>query len=103
MNKTWAEPSHVGKVTISILDIFAREFHKESGKDQIDHNLLIKLGGACGYQAQLYSGLQKNHEFAKRLQRIEKEVQNADAESIAMGQNPVLSAEADTKSKLDGR
>ena len=48
MNKTWAEPSHVGKVTISILDILAREFHMESGKDQIDHNLLIKLGGACG-------------------------------------------------------
>ena len=49
MNKTWAEPSHVGKVTISILDILAREFHMESAKDKIDHNLLIKLSGACGY------------------------------------------------------
>ena len=103
MNKTWAEPSHVGKVTISILDIFAREFHKESCKDQIDHSLLIKLGGACGYQAQLYSGLQKNHEFAKRLQRIEIQVQNADAESLAMINNPVISAEEDRQSRLDGR
>ena len=65
MNKTWADPNHVGKVTISMLEILSREFHKKSGKDQIDHGLLIKLGGACGYQAQLYSGLQKKYLISK--------------------------------------
>jgi len=103
MNKTWAEPSHVGKVTISILNVLFREFHKEAGKDKPDHNLLIKLGGACGYQAQLYSGLQKNHEFGKRLKSLEKAVQSATPEELALGRNPVIFAEEEQKSRLDGR
>jgi len=100
VHKSWSEPEHVGKVTISILNVLSREFHKEAVKDEPDHDLLVKLSSACGYQSQLYSGLQKNHEFAKRLQSIEKEMQK---EELALGKNPVLSAEADRKSRLDGR
>jgi len=103
MHKSWAEPEHVGKITISILDTLSREFHKEAVKDKPDYSLLVKLSSACGYQSQLYSGLQKHHEFAKRLQRIEKEMQSATAEDLALGKNPVLSAEADRESRLDGR
>ena len=103
MNKTWVNVSHVGKITISILDALAGEFHKEACKDQIDHGKLVKLASACGYQAQLYSGLQKNHEFAKRLQNIEKELQSATSEDLALGRNPAVIAEEEEKSKLDGR
>jgi len=103
MHKNWSDASHVGKVTISILNVLAREFHKEAIKDKPDHDLLAKLSSAAGYQSQLYSGLQKNHEFAKRLQKIEKEMQSATAEELAMGKNPVIGAEEDEKSKLDGR
>ena len=103
VHKSWSEPEHVGKVTISILNVLSREFHKEAVKDEPDHDLLVKLSSACGYQSQLYSGLQKNHEFAKRLQSIEKTIGTATAEELALGKNPVLSVEADTKSQLDGR
>ena len=103
MNKTWAEPEHVGKITISILDTLTEEFHKESAKDEKDYSLLIKLASACGYQAQLYSSLWKNHEFSKRLQILEKAVNSATAEDLALGKNPAVIAEADRESQLDGR
>jgi hypothetical protein len=71
VHKTWDSVEHVGKVTISILNLLSKEFHKEAKKEKPDYSLLTKLSSACGYQAQLYSGLQKNHEFAKRLEEIE--------------------------------
>ena len=103
MSKNWAEPEHVGKITISILNVLTKEFHKEAEKESPDHKLLVKLSSACGYQSQLYSGLQKNHEFAKRLQSIEKFTIMATAEEIALGNNPVVIAEAEKESKMNGR
>ncbi len=100
MNKNWAEPEHVGKITISILNTLAGEFHKESAKDEKDYSLLIKLASACGYQAQLYSSLWKNHEFSKRLQSLEKNFERTD--SIYLD-SPVVIAEEEEKSRLDGR
>ncbi len=103
MQKRWNNANHVGKVTISILNVLTREFHKEAVKENPDHSLLVKLGSACGYQSQLFSSLQKNHEFAQRLQNIEEQLGTTSAEDLALGKNPVVSAEADTKSRLDGR
>jgi len=100
MNKNWAEPEHVGKITISILNTLTSEFHKESAKDEKDYSLLIKLASACGYQAQLYSSLWKNHEFSKRLQILEKNFQRTDSVYL---DSPVVIAEEEEKSRLDGR
>jgi hypothetical protein len=98
MAKGWATAEHVGHVTISILDVLAKEFHKANAKgEDKDHALLIKLSQAVGYQSQLYSGLQKSIEYAKRLEEVEKVVQHASAEDLALGQSPVLQAEDELK------
>ena len=70
----WTDPTHVGKISVSIMDVLFAEFEKEAKKedDTKDFDKLIKLSQATGYQAQVFSGLQKNHEFAKRLQSIER-------------------------------
>ena len=105
MAKGWQTAEHVGRVTIGILDILASEFHKHSKKpdDEKDHNLIIKLSQACGYQSQLYSGLQKSIEYAQRLEAVEKTLEFATPEDLAMGKNPVLSEEADLKYKEQHR
>ena len=103
MKKTWADPEHVGKVTIRILDTLSGQFFKEMKKEDKGMDLAIKLSQAAGYQAQLYSGLQKSHEFSRRLQSIEKTLSNATAEDLALGQNPVLISETDTESKKTWR
>lgn len=99
MPKGWVPAEHVGKITTSILDILAREFFKESKNKELDHGMLIKLSQACGYQAQLYSGLQKNIEYANRLESVEKTISGATPEDLAMGNNPVLQEEANLKTK----
>ncbi len=103
MNKNWAEPEHIGKITISILNTLTSEFHKESAKDEKDYSLLIKLASACGYQAQLYSSLWKNHSLSERLQNLEKDIQSATPEDLALGRNPAVIAEEERKSRLEGR
>ena len=100
MNKNWAEPEHIGKITISILNTLASEFYKESAKDEKDYSLLIKLASACGYQAQVYSSLQKNHEFGKRLEKIEENLRRTDSVYL---NSPVVIAEEEEKSQYDGR
>jgi hypothetical protein len=35
---------------------------------------MIKLSQAVGYQSQVYSTVQKNHDFARRLKMIEGEL-----------------------------
>jgi|TARA_R110000744_G_scaffold204995_3_gene323745 isopenicillin N synthase-like dioxygenase len=76
MQESWTDPSHVGKISISIMDTLADEFFKESQKpdDEKDHALMIKLSQAVGYQSQVYSTVQKNHDFARRLKMIEGEL-----------------------------
>ena len=100
--KVWADPDHVGKVTISIMNVLAKAFHVQAGKSEEnrDYELLIKLSSACGYQAQLYSGLQKSHEFAKRLDSIDKVLSKATPEDLALGMNPVVIAEEDRRTSL---
>lgn len=105
MPKGWVPAEHVGKVSTSILDVLAAEFFKESNKpnDEKDLGLLMKLSGACGYQAQLYSGLQKNIEYAQRLEQVEKDVTHVTPADLALGDNPVLKEEAEFKVKQDNR
>lgn len=103
MKREWSEPSHVGKVTIRILDILSGEFFKEMKKETRDMDLAIKLSQAAGYQCQLYSGLQKSHEFARRLQSIEKTLANATPEDLALGQNPALLADMEKENKQSWR
>jgi len=102
--KVWADPDHVGKITVSIMNILSAHFHKEAKKSEEDQNFdkLIKLSQACGYQAQLYSGLQKSHEFARRLDRIDKVLQSATPEDLALGQNPVIIEENEIRSRKYG-
>ncbi len=99
MSKGWVPAEHVGKITTSILDVLAREFFKQSKNKELDHGMLIKLSQACGYQAQLYSGLQKNIEYASRLESVEKTIRSATPEDLAMGNNPVLQEEANLKTQ----
>ncbi len=99
MRKEWADPSHVGKITIRILDSLSAEFFKEMKKDDKDMDVAIKLSQAAGYQAQLYSGLQKSHEFSRRLQSIEKTLANATPEDLALGQSPALLADMEKDNK----
>ncbi len=105
MKNGWADPEHVGKVTISILDILSGLFHKEAKKkdDAKDYDLLVKLSQAAGYQAQLYSGLQKSHEFARRLQRLEKDMNTYTPEETALKNNPVLIEENNLKNQKSWR
>jgi len=90
VHKTWDSAEHVGKVTISILNILSKEFHKEAKKDNPDYGLMTKLGSACGYQAQLFSGLQKNHEFAKRLDEIEDSIKKDIREKAVLEKFPSM-------------
>ncbi len=95
--KIWTDDDHVGKVVVSLLDKLTASFHIHNDKpeDEKDYDLIIKLSSAAGYQAQLYSGLKKSHEFARRLQAIEKALRRATPEDFAMAHNPVLLAESE--------
>lgn len=90
MKRDWAEPSHVGKICISVLEALSKEFHIEIKKpeDQRDKDMLIRLGGAIGYQAMNYNSLQKSHETHKRIQDLEKQMEIVDLESFAMSHTP---------------
>jgi len=103
--KQWTSPEHVGKVCVGILDVLSGEFYKENKKkeDEKDFDKLIKLSSACGYQAQIYSGLQKSHEFARRLSSLEKDIQKSIPEDFAYSQNPVIAAEEEQKSQKTWR
>jgi len=99
MKKQWTDANHVGKIAISILNTLSKEFHIEAKKSEEDRDIekMIKISGSVGYQAQQYSNLQKNHEFAKRLEVVEHTMSTADAETLAMGQSPVIIAELDQR------
>lgn len=103
MQKTWADEEHVGKLTVSIMNTLSKKFHTEAKKpeEEVNDDKLIKFSQAIGYQAQIFSGLQKNHEFAKRLQSVEKILSRANT-GDPMTNNPVINAEKElnTDSKL---
>ena len=61
---------------------------------------MIKLSQAAGYQAQIYAGLQKTFDMAKRIEEVEKVIQNADPEMLAMGMNPVIVHTEDERTKF---
>ncbi len=101
MDKGWSRPEHVGKVTIHTLDVLSRYFNEEDKKgEDKDMKLLIQLSQAMGYQSQIYAGLQKTFDMAKRVEEIERVLESADPETLAMGLNPVDIAEADERTKL---
>ena len=103
MKKGWARPEHVGKITIAILDKLSAKFFEEVNKEDPDFKLLISLSQAAGYQAQLYGGLQKTHDYAKRIEKIEKFMEHADPELLAMGLNPVVIHDSDQRVKESAR
>ncbi len=89
MDKGWSRPEHVGKVTINTLNILSEYFMVETKKgEDKDMNLIIKLSQAMGYQSQIYAGLQKTFDMAKRVADIEKVLETADPESLATGRKP---------------
>lgn len=101
MDKGWSRPEHVGKVTINTLDILSRYFNEEDKKgEDKDMRLLIQLSQAMGYQSQIYAGLQKTFDMAKRVADIEKVLESADPESLAMGMNPVVVHSEDERTKF---
>lgn len=98
MEKAWSRPEHVGKAIVSILDSLTKFYHAEESKgDEKDIGLMIKLSQAAGYQAQIYAGLQKTFDMAKRIEQVEKVLEHADPELLAMGTNPVTIAEEDQR------
>jgi len=98
MKKSWADEEVVGKITVSIMNILSAKFHKESKKpdEEIDLDKLIKFSQAIGYQSQIFSGLQKNHEFAKRLKSIEGKLSRVNTDD-PMSISPILGAEKELK------
>jgi hypothetical protein len=105
MKRSWAEPEHIGKICVSVIDVLSREFHIESKKprDEQDYDKLIRIGGAIGYQAMNYNSLQKSHEFAARMKTIEKKLQQFNPEEIAMQHSPVLKEEETLKAQAEFR
>ncbi len=98
MEKVWSNPEHVGKLVINNIDTLSKHFNTEEKKgDERDVGLLIKLSQAMAYQAQIYSGLQKAFDMTKRVQQIERVLEKADPEALAMGMNPVVIAEVDER------
>ena len=97
MRKTWADASHVGKITISVLNFLSAEFHKEMRKDEKNYEILLKLAGSIGYQSQIYGALQKNHDISQRLDAVEKTMSTATTETLAMGMSPVRIADDDLR------
>ena len=95
MVKEWASAEHVAKIGLSIIEVLAKEFHVEAAKPspEKDHSLMVKLSQAVGYQCQLYSALQKSHEFARRLKQVEKDTRMLSPEELAYKHNPVVIAE----------
>jgi hypothetical protein len=101
MEKGWSRPEHVGKVVVSILDSLTKFYHAEESKgDEKDINLMIRLSQAAGYQAQIYAGLQKTFDMVKRIESVEKVLEHADPELLAMGANPVVIHEEDERTKF---
>lgn len=101
MEKGWSRPEHVGKVVVSILDSLTTMYHAEEGKGaDKDVNLMIRLSQASGYQAQIYAGLQKTFDMAKRIESVEKVLEHADPELLAMGANPVVIQMEDERNKI---
>jgi hypothetical protein len=97
--KDWTSAEHIGKISVSMITVLAKEFHKHSSKkdEEKNYDLIIKLSQAAGYQCQLYSALQKSHEYERRLQSVEKTVKTVTSEDLAMLNNPVIKAEAELK------
>ena len=100
MAKAWTDPSHIGKIIVSVVNKLSAEFHIEFDKEDKDFEKLVRLAGSIGYQAQIYNGIQKTHDFAKRVEELESVVQNADPEKLAMGLNPVIIAEEDRRTRF---
>ena len=98
MEKAWSNPEHVGKLVINNLNVLSRYFNEEEKKgEDKDINLIIKLSQAMGYQAQIYASIQKTFDMTKRVEDIEKILERADPESLAMGLNPVTIADEDRR------
>ena len=93
--RDWTSAEHVAKIGLSIMEVLAKEFHIEAGKPSAekDHSLMVKLSQAVGYQSQLFSALQKSHEFARRLGQVEKAARMLSPEELAYKHNPVLLAD----------
>ena len=93
--KDWTSAEHVAKIGLSIMHVLAEEFHIEASKPtgEKDHSLMVKLSQAVGYQSQLFSALQKSHEFARRLEAVEKATSMLSPEEIAYKFNPTVMAE----------
>lgn len=99
--KDWTSAERIGKIAVSVINVLAKEFHKEANKPEgeKDWKKIISLSQANGYQCQLYSALQKSHEYEFRLQKVERTIKNATPESLALGLNPVIAAEEEIKTQ----
>ena len=77
------------------MHVLAEEFHIEASKPtgEKDHSLMVKLSQAVGYQSQLFSALQKSHEFARRLNAVEKSTSMLSPEELAYKFNPTVIAD----------
>lgn len=95
MAREWTSAQQIAQLGLSIMYELAKEFHIEASKPtaEKDHNLMIKLSQAVGYQSQLFTSLQKNHEFAKRLVQVEAATQIISPEDLAYRNTPMLLAE----------
>ena len=97
--KDWTSAEHVASIGLSIMHVLATEFHIEAAKPigEKDHSLMVKLSQAIGYQSQLFSALQKSHEFARRLNAVEKSTAMLTPEELDYKFNPVVLSDQQTE------
>ncbi len=97
--RDWTAAEKMGKISVSIIEKLAGEFHRQSKAITPNYELMMKLSQATAYQTTVYSSLQKNHEYERRLQYVEKTVKGIDPSDLAMKNSPILSAEDELRNQ----
>ena len=94
--KNWTSPGHLSKISAGIIDGLSKEFYRllKEPNDEKNHDLLIRLSGAIGYQGMMYNTLWKSNELSRRIHSLEEDMAKMPAEDLAMSQSPVLMADS---------
>ncbi len=101
--KDWTSPGHLSKISSGIIDGLSKEFYRllKAPIEERDHDVLIRLSGAIGYQGMMYNTLWKSNELSNRIHKLEDDMDNIPASELAMSQSPVLMEESKLKAQAE--
>jgi hypothetical protein len=99
----WTSPGHLSKISAGIIDGLSKEFYKMlNGPDEEkNHELLIKLSSAIGYQGMMYNTLWKSNKLHERIEALEQDMDRPLPEDVAMAQSPVLLEESKLRAQAE--